>query len=198
MAFFDFGLSDILGGIGGYLGGRSQAKQMEEDREQRRREQEQQQKQFMMQFLSGEDQRRIGNDQSQAQTGLASTQMDPYAAAKAKNAANVRRSFAEGLGPNGKFNGSYDMSALQAPEMGRSADNFYTNVAKANPGVPLGDVNPIAEQRRVGFQTDANNAEAASKEKINQFLNAPALTPQEQVLEWMRKFGPQNRGLRIH
>lgn len=105
---------DILKGVGGYLQGRAQGKTEAQNRadqllmNQQRREDEM--RQSIANFLTGQGAQRLN-----------ATQMDPYKQAKSLNAANVRRSFAEGWTTKGGSPGNFDMSALSPENL--SAEN---------------------------------------------------------------------------
>ena len=171
MSFLDFlkqpsTILDIaktgLSGVGSFLRGRSESRS-ETDRlrtaqqgilaemqlAQQKREDEQ--RAALAKFLQSQ----IDTQQTQAKTGVDSTQLDPYAPANFLNAANVRRSFAGGLpsGPSSRFTGQFDMSALSPENLAKTGDYFYSNVAAASPNVPLGGVSPNAEAFRQTYST---------------------------------------------
>lgn len=162
----------------------------------------QQQQQFLMEFLARERSQGEDRKQTQAQGGLAATQMDPYAHAKALNGANVRRSYGQGISPNGTFTGQHDTSALNPENLQKNANYFYTQQAGVNPRGDLSDVNPVAEGRRLGLLENENSREAEFQKKLDAYLaqgsptnpDTPLLTPEQQVEEWKRRYGPKRVG----
>lgn len=118
----------------------------------------------MASFLNGD----LDRQQSQANTGLTATQMDPYKHAKDLNSANVRRSFVEQTGgnPGNRQQGALDMSALSPDNLQRTGDYFYSNAAAASPNVPIGGMSQNAEQ----FRQTYSASQARLKEMIQKFL----------------------------
>lgn len=138
---------------------------------------QQQQQQWLMDFLNNMVNRKEDVQMERAGTGLAATQMNPYAHAQYLNRSNVRRSFAEGLGPGGSFQGGFDMSALSPDSLQRTGDYFYKNVAEAQPNVPLGDVSPGAETFRQTRGPEIASQSAEQQRMIDNFLQGAVPCP---------------------
>lgn len=139
---------------------------------------QQQQMEQILNFLSGR-QRDLGVEQrDRARMGLDATQMDPYAQAKARNSANVRRSLGATLTPNGTINlQAADLSALSPENLNNVGDYFYRNVAEAQPNVPLGNVSPNAEQFRQGRLGSMDAQGKTIQDLINEYLTKMAGKP---------------------
>lgn len=127
-------------------------------------------------YLSGVQANQMSDDRQRTATGLAATQMDPYAQAKDRNAANVRSSFGAGLAAGGSPQSivnpsSIDLSALSPSSLDANANYFYKNAAAANPNVPLGDVSPSAEAFRQQNTAAYNQKQQALQDLILKYLS---------------------------
>lgn len=103
--------------------------------------------QAIAQFLQGLQTQR----QQQATTGLQSTQMDPYAQAKALNNANIKAQFAAGFQPGQGFSGHFSTPAFSPESLANASEHFNKYAAAASPNVPTGD--PGAEVFRQQYNT---------------------------------------------
>lgn len=119
--------------------------------------------QNMVNFLNG--QQTLQN--TQANQGLMSTQLDPYAQQKDLNKANVQRSFASGYTPGKGFTGSFDMSALDPNSLASAKTQFDKYVAASSPNVPIsGD--PSAEAFRNTYATN----QSSQSQQIQDYLQS--------------------------
>lgn len=117
--------------------------------------------QMVAQFLQGQQQQKI----QQAGQGLASTQMDPYAQAKALNSANIKSQFAQGYTPGQGFSGHFSTPALSDTNLTAAKSQFDKYAAVAQPNVPIaGD--PSTEQ----FRSDYNNQATDLQNQILSYL----------------------------
>lgn len=143
-----------LKSLGGFLTGKAESKDrnrqffLQQLNEQNQREDAR--KKALAEFLTGRQTAEENDLRSRAQSGVEATQLDPYAHAKALNAANVRRSFGEGLSPSGQFTGGFDLSALSPENLSNTGDYFYKNVAELQPNVPLSGGAEQFRQTRLG------------------------------------------------
>jgi hypothetical protein len=123
--------------------------------------------QMVAQFLQGQQQQKI----QQAGQGLASTQMDPYAQAKALNSANIKSQFAQGWTPGQGFSGTLSTPALSDANLAASKSQFDKYAAAAQPNVPVaGD--PSTEDFRSTYNnqsTDLNNLILSYLRNIGQY-----------------------------
>lgn len=94
---------------------------------------------------------------TQGQTGLAATQMNPYAIPMDQNKANVMRGVGQGIDKNGVLNGSIDMSALSPDNMNSAATQFYNYLGAATPQIPLAGSAPASSRNmQTGISSNYN------------------------------------------
>lgn len=167
--------SGLLGGI---MNGNAQNKQTQLNATQFEEQRQDEQRQLLAQFLQGVYGAENQDRQFSAAQGLNATQLDPYKHAKDLNSANVRRSFAAGYDPaRGGFSGDFDMSALSPENLTKSSDNFYRNVAAAQPNVPLNGESPSAEEFRNSYMNDVNKRKSDLTNLISQYLSKIGTPP---------------------
>lgn len=157
----------LLGGLGGLFNffGQNSQEQQQKDQSQLTAALGEEQRgdtmaSQMAQFLMGQQ----GLMNNQAAQGLASTQLDPYAQAKALNNAQVKAQFAAGWQPGQGFSGSLATPALSPSSLQNSANNFSRYQAAASPNVPTG--NPVGDQ----FQTQYQQIQKGLQDQISQWL----------------------------
>jgi hypothetical protein len=128
-----------------------------------------QQKQLMAQFLQSV----MGNQQNlqttQAAQGIASTQLDPYAQAKALNAANIRASYASGYRPGQGSSAPWDTSAIRPAALAKANDQFQQYAAAGQPNVPITS-SPSADAFRQQYLTDTQKKQKDLQDQIMAFL----------------------------
>ena len=154
MGFLDFlfkpGMSDLIGTGANFAGGLLQGNQNQKNINQQLLQQSQQNQQSredsmkaaLASFLQSQQSLATG----QANTGLAATQMNPYSQAQDLNRLNVQRAMGNALSSGQGVN--LDMSALAPSNLTRHGDQFYSNVATANPNTPIGGMSTSAEAQR--------------------------------------------------
>jgi hypothetical protein len=121
--------------------------------------------QMMAQFLANLDTQKKQMDLTRAASGLASTQMDPYAQQKSLNGANVRRSFGQNYQPGVGFTGQFDMSALSPEHLKAANDQFQMYTAAAQPNVPITG-SPGADQFRQQYLNQQQQQENDLRQQI--------------------------------
>ena len=155
-------MPNAVSAVGDYLNVRSQNKQRDEDREFQSRS-------MMANYLADTQARNSQEDITRAQSSLQATQMDPYAQAKDRNAANIRGSVR--LKSNGAIDiDALDRSALSSANLDAQKEYFYKNVADMNPNVPLNDVSPQADEFRMKRLAELQAEKQRIEQEIQRYL----------------------------
>lgn len=160
----------LLGGLGGLfnLFGQNSERQLQQNQSQLSAAQGEEQRGDTMassiaQFLQGQQ----GLQNTQAMQGLAATQMDPYAQAKALNNAQIKAQFAQGYTPGQGFQGKFSTPAFSPQNLTSAQQQFGNYQAAASPNVPITN-NPSAEQFRQQYQGQQQSLAAQIQQWLQQ------------------------------
>jgi len=147
--------------LGGVFGAKDENKRNDENRVDRRQE-------SIAEFLRGIFQNDQQDRLSRAGLGLQSTQMNPFMPAQSRFSQDLRRQFAGGARPFrlGGGGDQLDTSSVSAANLDRDAQNFYTQVASANPFAPTGGGDAVEAYRQSQLEERKRRQQQAREEVL--------------------------------